>query len=420
MLKAVEDISTTKKRLKIEIPAEVIEGEIRSSLEKLRINTRIPGFRPGKAPLTMIEKRFGRKIEGEVLDKLIPMVYAEALTEAALTPLTVPEIEEALDFRRNEPVSLTFTVEVIPKIENLKYEMLKVKDLPVEVTDSEVEDVFKRLKEERVTYEPSEGPVEMNDLITFGYSVIGGEAEQKDQVFKVGGTIFPEDFSGKLLGRRRGEEFTIETEFPREHMMQMFAGKHLIFRITLNDIKKMHLPESDDEVAKDMGYETLEALKTHLREDIMRAKEAEFKKIQKAEILRQLLESHEFDLPETLVEQEISSLVANAVTQKGKSTETPDEQDIEALKNEMRSRAIRNVKASLLLDAIGKKENIVVADDEVKSMIEFMSQRLSTTPENVMKLYVSRDGSLSGLRHTLYEDKVLSRVLSMASIEKGE
>jgi trigger factor len=202
--------------------------------------------------------------------------------------------------------------------------------------------------------------------------------------------------------------------------MQMFAGKHLIFQITLNDIKKMHLPESDDEVAKDMGYETPEALKTHLKEDIMRAKEAEVKKIQKAEILRQLLESHEFDLPETLIEQEISSLVVNAITQRGKSADNLNEQDIEALKNEMRSRAIRNVKTSVLLDAIGKKENVVVADDEVKNMIEFMSQRLSTSPENVMKLYVSKDGSLSGLRHTIYEDKVLSRVLSKASIEKGE
>jgi trigger factor len=420
MLKAVEDVSTTKKRLKIEIPAEVIEGEIRSSLEKLKINTRIPGFRPGKAPLSIIERRFGRKIEGDVLDKLIPIVYAEALNEAAITPLTVPVIEEVLDFKRNEPVSLTFTVEVIPKIEDLKYEMLKVKDLPVTVTDSEIEDVFKRLKEERVTYEPSEGPVEMHDLITFDYSVVGEEAVQKDQVFKVGGTMFPEDFSGKLLGRGIGEEFTIETEFPREHAMQMFAGKHLIFQITLNDIKKMHLPESDDEVAKDMGYETPEALKTHLKEDIMRAKEAEVKKIQKAEILRQLLESHEFDLPETLIEQEISSLVVNAITQRGKSADNLNEQDIEALKNEMRSRAIRNVKTSVLLDAIGKKENVVVADDEVKNMIEFMSQRLSTSPENVMKLYVSKDGSLSGLRHTIYEDKVLSRVLSKASIEKGE
>jgi trigger factor len=420
MLKAVEDISMTKKRLKIEIPAEMIEGEIRSSLEKLKTNTVIPGFRPGKAPLSIIEKRFGKRVEGEVLDKLIPRVYVEALSEAALTPLTPPVVEEALDFKRNEPVSMTFTVEVMPKIETLKYELLKVKDIPVTVSDSEIEDVLGKSREERATYEPSEGPVEMDDLIVFDYSVTGEEVEQKDQVFKVGGGSFPEDFSKRLLGKRRGEECTIETEFSEDHKVQRFAGKHLVFQVTLKDIKKMRLPESDEELAKDMGFESLEAMKGHIKDGTIRAKEAEVRKIQKAEIVRQLVESHEFDLPESLIEQELNSLVTNTMIQRGIQQDDMSAKDIEALKNEMRSRAVWNVKVSLLIDTIGQKENVMATDDEVQNTVHSIAQTLSTTPENVMKLYVSRDGSLAGIKHTIFQDKVLALILTKAVFEKGE
>jgi trigger factor len=420
MLKAVEDISMTKKRLKIEIPAEVIEGEIRSSLEKLKTNTMIPGFRPGKAPLSIIEKRFGKRVEGEVLDKLIPRVYVEALSEAALTPLTNPVVEEALDFKRNEPVSMTFTVEVMPKIETLKYELLKVKDIPVTVNDSDVEDVLRKLMEERATYEPSEGPVEMDDLIVFDYSVTGEDVEQKDQVFKVGGGSFPDDFSKRLLGKRRGEECTIETEFPEDHNVQRFAGKHLAFQVTLKDIKKKRLHESNEELAKDMGFESPEALKGHIKEETTRAKQTEVKKIQKAEIVRQLVESHEFDPPESLIEQELNLLVTNAMIQSGTEQDDMSAENIEVLKNEMRSRAVWNVKVSLLIDAIGQKENVKVTDDEVKNTINSISQTLSTTPENVKKLYISRDGSLDGLKHTIYQDKVLALILTKAVFEKGE
>ncbi len=420
MLKAVEDISMTKKRLKIEIPAEVVEGEIRSSLEKLKTNTMIPGFRPGKAPLSIIEKRFGKRVEGEVLDKLIPRVYVEALSEAALTPLSTPVVEEALDFKRNEPVSMTFTVEVMPKIETLKYEQLKVKDIPVTVSDSDIEDILRKLMEERATYEPSEGPIEMDDLIVFDYSVTGEEMEQKDQVFKVGGGSFPEDFSKRLLGKRRGEECTIEMEFPENHKVQRFAGKHLVFRVTLKDIKKMRLPESEEELAKDMGFESPEYLKGHIKAEAIRAKQTEVRKIQKAEIMRQLVESHEFDPPESLVQQELNSLVVTAMIHRGMQRDDMSAEDIEVLKNEMRSQAVWNVKVSLLIDTIGQKENIKVTDDEVKNTINSISQTLSTTPENVKKLYISRDGSLEGLKHSIYQDMVLELILTKAVFEKGE
>ena len=419
MLKTVEDISATRKRLQIEIPAETIESEIRESLEKLRRRTTLPGFRTGKAPLSLIEKKFGKEVESDVLDRIIPRGYMDALKEADITPIGGPVLENKVDFKRSAPVSLTFTVEIMPKIEDLSYENIKVKDVAVAVDDSEIESVLKRQQEEKATYEPSDGPVGTGDLVVMDYSSPDDGVEAKDQVFKVGGNMFPEDFSQKMVGKNKGEEFVAETSFPESHPSEKFAGKRLSLKVVVKDIKKANLPAVDDELAKDTGFESLDEMKKHVSEEILKAKKSEVAKIQKAEIIRKLVESHEFDLPDSLVEQELEHLASAVLANKGQDPGAVAD-DLEALKKEMMPVAVRNVKASLLIETIGKKQGITVTDDEIKAAILSLSRRLSVSPENIMKFYISRDGSLDGLKGSLYEDKVLDFILSKAEFEKGE
>jgi len=418
MLKSVEDITATKKRLTIEIPAETIEKEIRDSLEKLRRKTTLPGFRTGKAPVEFIEKRFGKDVEQDVLDRIVPHGYAEALKEADITPAANPVLEEQFDFKRNQPLSMTLTVEVMPKLENLNYENITVKDIPVSVSDEDVESVLKRQQEEKATYEPSDGPVEMNDLVVLDYSAQGEGIEAKDQVFKVGGSMFPEDFSQNLMGRQKGDEAVIETTFPADYPSEKVAGKHLSLNVAVKDIKKVHLPAVDDELAKDVGFENLEEMRKRIGEEIEKAKKNEVAKMQKAEILKKLIESHEFPVPESLVENEAAALASAVLA--NRRQQPAEEKDLEALKQEMGPNAVRNVKASLLIEAIGKARSVSVTDDELKGAIVSLARRLSVSPENIMKFYISRDGSLDGLRNTLFEDKVLDLILSKASVEKGE
>lgn len=419
MLKTVEDISATKKRLKIEIPAETVEKEIRESLEKVRRKTTLPGFRTGKAPLELIQKKFGREVESDVLDKIIPQGYMEALKEANLTPVSSPVMEEKFDFKRGDPVSLTLVVDIMPKVEGLSYEKIKIKDVPVEVTDEEVESVLKRQQEEKATYEPSEGPVAMEDLVVIDYSAQGDGVESKDQVFKVGGSMFPEDFSQKLLTRNKGDEFVVDTTFPEDHPSANLAGKSLALNVVIRDVKKVNLPSMDDEFAKDMGFENVEGLKKRIGEEILRAKKNEVAKMQKAEIIRKLVESHEFDVPESLVEGELERLISTSMAHKREGQE-PSPDKLEALKTDMTPNAVRNVKASLLIEMIGKEQGVSVTDDETKGAILSLSQRLSVSPENIMKFYISRDGSLEGLKNSIFEDKVLDLILSKAELEKGE
>lgn len=418
MLKTVEDISTTKKRLRIEIPADAVEKEIRDSLEKVKMNTKVPGFRPGKVPMNLIEKKFGKKVEEDVISKLIPKVYVDALNEANITPVSNPVMEEELDFKRNQPISMTLTVEIMPDIGSLNYEGIAVKEIPFSVEDSDIEDVLKRLEDERATYEPSEGPADMNDLIVFDYSTAESGEEAKDQVFKVGTNLFPDDFSKGLIGKNKGDEFVITTAFPEDHQAGKLAGKKLTLNVVLKDVKKINLPGIDDELAKDLGFESIDKLRKHIREEILRSKENEAAKIKKAEIIRQLIESHEFDVPESLLENEINMLASGMMSK----NEHDKEKDVdpESLKQKLRPNAVRNVKASLLIETIGKKERVTVSDDEVKNMMLYLSRKFGVQPEDLLKFYMSKDGSLNGVKSTIFEDKVLDLILSKAVLVKGE
>ena len=227
MLKAVEDLSTTKKRLKIEIPSEAIEKKIKNSLEKARQKAKTPGFRPGKTPMNIIEKHYGKSAEAEALEEVIPEFYDSALKEAAIVPVTRPEIEGGVNFERNNPLSLSFTLEIRPKIENLKYEGIKTKDIPVTVSDEEVENALKRLQEGKATYEAADKAIEAGDLLTIDYEMKYDDqtTTAKDQVFMVGFTGLPKEISESLTGKKAGDVAEVEAQFPQDFHAKAIAGK---------------------------------------------------------------------------------------------------------------------------------------------------------------------------------------------------
>jgi trigger factor len=412
MLKSVEDISATKKRLSIEIPSDAIENQIKTSLDLLRRKTKIPGFRPGKAPVALLEKRYGKDVEAEAMEKLIPSFYSEALKEADITPVTQPAIEGGVDFKRNTPLSLTVTVEVRPKLETLSYEGIEVKEVPVTVSDEDVEKTLERLREDRASYEPSAEPVADGDLLVLDYTAGDGGEPVEDYVFKMGSPAMPEAFSAGLLGAKKSEPVTFEMEFPGDFPVEGLAGAKGNITATVKEAKKVNLPALDDEFAKDLDFDNIEELRKHIREKLEESQQKSIANMMKAEILKKILESHEFEAPASLVDGELSHLVAGARAQ-GRKDEPEDE-----LKEEFRPDAERNIKASLLLQMIGEKEGLDVTEDDLKEKLVSLSGQFGLSPENVMKYYISRDGSLEGLRNSVFEDKVLDLLLDRAEIQK--
>jgi trigger factor len=413
MLKTVEDISATRKRLKIEIPADAMEKEIKDSIDRLRARTKIPGFRPGKAPAALIEKRFGKEVESEVIEKVIPQYYAEALKEADITPVSMPSIDGGINFKRNEPFNLTLLVEIRPEMEGLNYEGVKVKAVSADIEESDVEATLERLRQDKATYEPSEGPVKDGNIVIMDYEMKDSGKSFTDEVFRVGSDLMPAVFSEKLIGLEKGGEAEFEVEFPGDYYSKELAGARDTFRVSVKEVKEVVLPDIDEEFAKDLEFDTLDALKDHVRERLGRNKKDAALKIMKAEVVGKIIESHDFEAPESMVEEELKHLVANEKARGGGEAD-------EALRERFLPDARRRVKASLLLQVVGEKEGVEVTEEDVKLRVKEVAEHSSLTPENVMKYYISRDGSLEGLRHSVFEDRVLDILLERADIEEGE
>ena len=288
MLKAVEDLSTTKKRLRIEIPSEAIEKKIKNSLEKARQKAKIPGFRPGKTPMNIIEKHFRKSAEAEALEEVIPEFYGMALKEAALVPVTRPALEGGVNFERNNPLSLSFTLEIRPKIENLNYAGVKIKDMPVTVSDEDVDNSLKRLQEDKATYELADKEIETGDLLTIDYEMKYDDqtTTAKDQVLVVGFTGLPNEISESLIGKKAGDIVEVEAPFPQDFHAPAIAGKNVIIKNTVKAVKKKLLPAIDNELAKDLGFENLDALRQARQKRLKRQKKSRPKKYRRLNCLK--------------------------------------------------------------------------------------------------------------------------------------
>lgn len=412
MLKSCEDVTSTRKRLTIEIPAEASESAIKKSLLDLQHKTRMPGFRPGKAPFAMIEKRFGKEVEAEVLDRLVPDYFLQAVKTAGIIPVSRPEMDGTLDFRRNEPLSLTVTLDVRPVVEKLVYEGIAVSDIPVEITEEEVETVIGNLIEDKATYEPVEDKVSEGDLVTVDYTEKADGAVAKDVIFKVGEGPFPREFYDALIGKTQDEQCTAEVSFPQDSKTP-FAGKDTRFELKIKEIKRRCLPVLDDEFAKDLGLEDLKSLTDKVRENMTALKIRETDMLKHKEILGKLIETHNFDVPESLVNAQLEAMARH------KRSADNDERPDEALYAELRPESERRVRASFLLEIIGEKERVTVSEEEIKSEILALAGRFYVSPENVVKYYTARDGSLAELRNSVFERKVMDLLLSKATLQKG-
>lgn len=429
----VEDITSTKKRLKIEIPADIIQKEYSTSLSSVRQKAKIPGFRPGHAPVSIIEKRFGSDIKNDILDRLIPDYYSKVLKEANLVPVTLPNFEGSLEFKKDEPLSFSLTVEVRPHISDLHYTGLKVDAVESTVEEKEIDDTLRGLQDERALYEVVDRDIRESDLIVIDYVKFDQTGEKelssaKDQVMNLGNNMAPQGVLDEIIGKKKGDVVEIALPSFEGGEVKEDDGKGDRIRITIKEVKEKKLPEIDEEFAKDFGLDSLEALREKIRTGILSSKQDTVAKEQKTKLLDMLVESHEMDVPESLLEKELENLIVNEKASQKKSGELINESgqdqstensDTAEITERLRPRAIKNVKGTILLDMIAEKEGVTVTEDEMKSRIAILARHFQTTPENVINLFVTKDGSLENFKHTIQDEKVMNLVLSKAEMVKG-
>ncbi len=413
MQKTVEDINPTKKRFIIEVPADVLEKRITDALRNIGRNVKIPGFRPGKAPLSLLDKRFGREVETDVLEKIIPEYYMKAIKEENVTPVS-PPVFENYDFKRREPLKMTFTVEIRPEIKDIKYDAIEVTDEDIVVTEEDVEETIERIKLEKSTYEQVKEQIQDDDLVMVDYEVVEEEKKVENQFIKIGSEVLPEAISDALRGKKKGDAFEVTTEFPEDFANKNFAGKTLTLKGTIKEVKRLKLATLDDEFAKDLGYENTEKLREAVKESIEKAKRELLENKQKGEIIDKLLQMHEIEVPEGLFQEELNMLI------NGEKQNKPDV-DEEKLREELKEKAERNVKLNLLLDTIAEKEGIDITMDEIKQRIAELSSSMYITPDHFMKLYLPNEEAQYMFRQNLAREKTLDFIFSKSvKVKKTE
>jgi len=421
MLQEVEKVSATTRRLKINVPPDVIQSETDSAYNEIRATARIPGFRQGKVPQAILVKKFGKSVESQVIEKVVPQSYMEAIREAKLEPVSYPDIDDKkMELKPGQPLSFTVTIEVKPEIENINYEGIVLKKKTFSVEDDEVERSIKLLQESKALYTVSEDEMKEGDMaIVDSEAFIDGqlinELSYKEYPMVVGTTEMPKEFSAALTGKKKGDAVEIKLNFESDHPNKTIAGKEVLFKVSVTETKKKNVPPVDDELAQSANCRTVEELRKTVRENLGRRKEGEINLNYKKEILDELIRRHDFDVPTSMVYGEIESMIHHEkqdAARQGRELKPEPE-----LAREFETKARENVKSVLLLEAIGKKDNIETTDEDIKKAIEEIAGRNNLKPEEVTKLYTVREGSMDALKSRLFADKVLEMILEKSTIQ---
>jgi len=421
-----EDIGPTKKKLMVETPAEIVSTRMNESLQQVKKRAKIKGFRPGKAPLSMIKRVYGPQIEQEVTQKLINEALVEALDQANLD-LALPANLEESHYVEGEPYHFSFSLEIKPQFKIEGYEGLELSREPVKVTEEMVD---KRLEQLREAYATTRGieeerPLQDGDVAVIDYTAYVGEeplegGANPSYQLEVGSGAFNADFESNLVGLTKGESKEITVTFEENHYNQKLAGKEVRFDVKLLDIKEKVLPDLDDEFAKDLGgeFKGLDDLKEQIRSDLTRVEEQRVEELLRGQLRDKLLDLVEFDLPEGLVQQEVEAMVANTkfnFARSGLSLETAGMSE-EKMKEEYQPAAEKRVKTSLILEKIAQEKSLNVTDDELKERMLQTAMETGQPPDKIIEFY-SQNNMLGSLRQQMLTEKTLKFLLENANIK---
>jgi trigger factor len=421
----VEELSSIKKKVNVEIPGDQVAKEVDSFYKDLGKKAKIKGFRPGKVPRDILERHFKDYVKAEVIQKLIQETYPAALSETNLHPVSDPMIDPG-NLESGKSFQYSATVEVKPGIQLGEYLGLNIEGKKEETKDEEVEDRLKGLQDLHANLKtiPEGRPIQNGDFVIVDYEGrMDGkpleEGKAVDMTVEVGSGRFIPAFEEKLVGLRLEEEREIEVSFPEDYGYKKWAGKTISFHVKIKEIKEKILPTLDDEFAKDLGdYSSLEALKDKLRQDVEREKKLTLERQLKDQIVDQLLQKNPFEIPESLVEEQTKALVSDTklrLAAQGIKIETLGVTE-EKLREDYRKTATKQVRTFLILEKIADQEGVTVADEEVDDRLREVAERTRQNLD-VVKRYYEKQGLVPEVKAGILSEKVLNLLLEKADIK---
>lgn len=427
MIVTVEDLSTVKKVLHIEVPAEDVVREFNSAYAELKKSSKVKGFRPGKVPRSVLERLFGKRVNAEVRFELTQSAFNEAVGETGLTIVGSPEIDPP-ELKDRTAFAFEVIVEVRPKIEDIEYKGLKLEKTVYEVSEEDVAGQLAALQNNFTKHRKidearplAEGDVAIIDYEGFKTGEPFAAARKTENLpLKVGAGRIVKELDSGLLGMRAGEERDIEVSFDKEYFKKELAGQELILKVKLNEIREEVVPELDDEFARSISdkFDSLESLKTMIKEDLLEGYQKRSEQELNEQVFQHLLAQTDFEVPESLVEYELGLTVSDTERSIAQNNRTLEDVGLtkEGLEEKYRPTAKKQVRRFMIMEKLIEQESLSLSDEEMDQGLQDLADTTGQPIEKVKEHFDQKMGRLEYLERALLEKKALKLIMESSQI----
>jgi trigger factor len=417
----IQELDPCKRQLVVEAPAEEVRAAWTAACDRVQRDARLPGFRRGKVPLTLVRSRFSDEVRQTVAEALIPAVYRRAVDEARIRPVEDPEFRE-LELEEGRPLRFTAVVEIKPTIALGDYRGITVRHSPHPVTDADVERTLAALAEQRATLVTVARPARVGDVVVVDYELRpedGAPRAEHGYVFEVGGGRVLPEMDEAVIGVDAGAERRVQVRFTDRHPREELRGRTGELTLRVVEVKEKEVPPVDDELARGLGtHDTLGELRDAVQARLAADRNRQERQALEEAVVDAVLARHDFVVPESLVVRELSHRIGHARESLRRQGVDPDavRWDYQKLSAELRPDAERTVRRALLLEAIAAREELTASDADVDAEVTRLARESGRAPQAVRSL-LERGNELEGLRLTLREAKTLADLVEHAKVE---
>lgn len=406
-----------KREISVEIPAAEVARETETIVQKYQKVARLPGFRSGHVPASIIKQRFKEDLKSDVVEALVPRYFRKEAEKLGLIPVSQPQVTD-LHIHDGEPLRFKATFEIMPEIVVEGYKELRAEHPEITVKDEEVEDALNNVREQHATFASVEGrPLADGD---YAQSSMDGKPKEDDGtaqpvhmdevLIEIGGKNTVKEFTENLRGANASDEKEFEVVYPDDTNDKRLAGKTFVYNVKIQAIKQKNLPELDDEFAKQLGeFTSLDQVRKQIRENMHAERKHEAERGAKDKLVAELVKRNDFEVPESLIERQIDLRLERglrALAAQGMKMEDLKKMDLPRLRAGQRDQAVQDVKSSLLLERIAELEKIETGEDEMNHEIDVLAQQSKQTPEAI-RARLTQDGGLDRIRNRIRSEKTL-------------
>ena len=416
----VVDVNATRKNVRVEIPTDVVNAEIERIARDYSRKARVPGFRPGKTPPRVIKQRFKDQILHDVAHDLIPRAVDDALREKGLEAVDTPDVRE-VTIEEGQPLTFTASFDTVPEFDPGDLATIAFKRASNAINDEAVDLALQRLRDRGARNEPVEGRgVDHGDTVTLDLERrdAGGTPDNHTDVnIELGAKANPPGFDEQLLGLEVGAQKEFTLHYPGDYAITELANTDVSYKVAVKGLKRRVLPELDDEFAKDLGVDSLDALKARVREDLEHEAKHAAEREDRSELMKQLATRLPFDVPASMVDREVDRRLEDFARRLMDQNVDPRQAGIDwnAFRESQREVSREAVAAALVLDEVTRREKLEVSDSEVEAEVVKYAERTGRTPAAV-RAALEKEGGLSRIYAGLRREKSIEFVLGRAAV----